>query len=574
LSQKPASKAGAEILLRQITANPAELPVYGAAISPDSKYLAYTDANGLFIRIINTGETRTVQVPDGMRFWDVSWYPDSTTLLLTGPSANGQIMSLYSVPFIGGPPRWIQDDVWRAAVSPGGDAIAFIRARFPVRDVWIMGSAGEDAKRLLKGDAADTFWQVGWSPDGRRIVYGVDHEVAGGGIGAKTAIESVERNGGVKSVIVSDSRLFQNYRAVLPFCWLPDGRFIYTRVEDPPNEDSSNLWALKVDQNTATIIGTPERLTGTMGYNIRDIRAAAEGQRLSFLRERSQSDVSVAPIRSSPFGIETPRRMTLDDRNDYPGAWTPDSKAIVFGSTRTGSWDLFKQKIDEMTAESLVIVPGVDSYPRVTPDGNWVLYLQSRPGESGLHRLMRVPYSGGPSELVFEGKGQLAISCPTQRRKSCVMSELFGKEFVFSEIDPVRGRGRELRRFETAAPDFGSWMLSPDGEQIAHVDFGDRVRIINLKGGEVRDFSAPGWTAFEWVGWRIDRQGVFATGYPLLGPRMTNTGIVYFDLQGRTQVLRREPNEWCIIPVASPDGKSLAFGTMKLESNAWIIEKF
>ena len=84
----------------------------------------------------------------------------------------------------------------------------------------------------------------------------------------------------------------------------------------------------------------------------------------------------------------------------------------------------------------------------------------------------------------------------------------------------------------------------------------------------------PSWTAFEYVAWAADGQGVFVTGFSLRGPRLTNTGILHLDLQGHAQVLRHEQNEWHIYPVASPDGKSLAFGTMKLESNAWMIDKF
>jgi eukaryotic-like serine/threonine-protein kinase len=575
LARKPAAAPHRQAVLRQLTANPAELPLYGASISPDGKTLAYTDANGLYTRIIDTGETRPIQVkPEGMRFWDVSWYPNNTRLLVTGPSAKGEIMSLYSVSIFGGSPRWLQDDIWRAAVSPDGTAIAFIRARNPRRDVWVMGSGGEQPRCLITGEADDTFWQVGWSPDSRRVVYGKNRGIAGIGAGRRS-IECADRNGGASSVLVSDPLLFQNWRAVLPFCWLPDNRFIYTRVEAPPNDDSSNLWAVRIDPQSAASMGSPERLTEITSYNIRDIRATAIGQqRLTFLRERNQEDVYVAPLRSSPVGLGLPRRLTLDDRNDEPGAWTRDSRTIVFGSNRAGSLDVFKQRIDEATAESLVIAPEIDGDPRVTPDGAWVLYLQKRWGESGYSRVMRVPISGGPAELVFQGKGSLAISCPNEMRKPCVVSELFGKELVFSEIDPIRGKGRELRRLETTAPDFNTWMLSPEGGRIALVDFSNRVRLFDLKGGEVRDFTAPLWTSFEFVAWAMNGQGVFATGNSLKGPNMVNTDIVYLDLQGRAQLLRHEPNEWYVRPVASPDGKSLAFTTMKLESNAWMIEKF
>ena len=56
------------IAQRQLTANPAEMPVYTAAISPDGKHLAYSDATGFYIRIIDSGETNPLKLPAGFCF--------------------------------------------------------------------------------------------------------------------------------------------------------------------------------------------------------------------------------------------------------------------------------------------------------------------------------------------------------------------------------------------------------------------------------------------------------------------------------------------------------------------------
>jgi hypothetical protein len=53
---------------RQVTTNPAEDPVWYATISPDGKYLAYGDYSGIHPRLIDTGETRTIPVPEGICF--------------------------------------------------------------------------------------------------------------------------------------------------------------------------------------------------------------------------------------------------------------------------------------------------------------------------------------------------------------------------------------------------------------------------------------------------------------------------------------------------------------------------
>jgi hypothetical protein len=53
---------------RQITANPTGDPEVRAAISPDGKYLAYTDLGGLHFRVIESGETHSLPLPNEFCF--------------------------------------------------------------------------------------------------------------------------------------------------------------------------------------------------------------------------------------------------------------------------------------------------------------------------------------------------------------------------------------------------------------------------------------------------------------------------------------------------------------------------
>lgn len=53
---------------RQLTANPADVPVFTAAISPDGKNLAYSDSTGFYIRLLETGETNPLKLPPGFCF--------------------------------------------------------------------------------------------------------------------------------------------------------------------------------------------------------------------------------------------------------------------------------------------------------------------------------------------------------------------------------------------------------------------------------------------------------------------------------------------------------------------------
>jgi serine/threonine protein kinase len=57
-----------EVNEKQVTSNPVEDPIFYAAISPDGKYVAYSDAAAIHIRFIDTGETRVLSVPPGLCF--------------------------------------------------------------------------------------------------------------------------------------------------------------------------------------------------------------------------------------------------------------------------------------------------------------------------------------------------------------------------------------------------------------------------------------------------------------------------------------------------------------------------
>ncbi|PYX05576.1 MAG: hypothetical protein DMG88_21045, partial [Acidobacteria bacterium] len=71
---------------RQLTANAAGHGVNGAAISPDGKYLAYSDETGLHIKLVETGEMRTLPLPAEFAsthatWLPAAWFPDGTRLL-------------------------------------------------------------------------------------------------------------------------------------------------------------------------------------------------------------------------------------------------------------------------------------------------------------------------------------------------------------------------------------------------------------------------------------------------------------------------------------------------------------
>ncbi len=65
-----------ETTVTRLTANPAVLSVGLACISPDGKYVAYSDSTGIQLRVIDTGETQRLADTRGMMVY--AWTADGT----------------------------------------------------------------------------------------------------------------------------------------------------------------------------------------------------------------------------------------------------------------------------------------------------------------------------------------------------------------------------------------------------------------------------------------------------------------------------------------------------------------
>src|SRR5260370_13082448 len=62
-----------DLKLRQLTANSFENRVTSGAISPDGKYLAYTDSKGMHLKPIESGEIETVPQPEAFNIKNLDW---------------------------------------------------------------------------------------------------------------------------------------------------------------------------------------------------------------------------------------------------------------------------------------------------------------------------------------------------------------------------------------------------------------------------------------------------------------------------------------------------------------------
>ena len=576
---------------RRLTANPAGNPATDAHISPDGKYLAYADLVGIHLQLINTGETRTIPRPQGLgqevTGWSpVGWFPDGTKLLAQATSLGAEHSSVWVISMLGGAPHEIHEGGFAWSVSPDGSLIAFTTTFFH-SDIWLMGANGDDPRKIVTANEGEPLNWVVWSPDSRRIAYerfcfGPAGAVAGllESQGVRSDIEIRDLKGGQPASVLSVPTLptggFEG-----GFSWLADGRLIYSRGEAAPGLGSpeTNLWEIRVNASGGKLADEPKRITNLTDFNLAAPNATAEGRRLVFCRINAQADVYVGDLEAGQTVLKSPpRRLTLDERNDWPMGWTPDSKTVLFDSDRSGNWRSYKLALDQNSAEPIVASPEVDFVPQVSPDGAWILYAslvrpQDLDDPSAAAQLRRVAVSGGPSQLVLTAQGFIGHRCARASATLCVVAERAGdqKQLVFTAFDPVKGRGREVTRMATDRRSVYIWDLSPDGSQIAIVapPGENRIRLLPLAGGEPRDLIVKGWHGFRSVDWTPDGKGFYVGSSSLRGAT-----LLYIDLKGDVSPVWEQKGSFRTWGVPSPDGRHLAILGYTVDSNVWMLENF
>jgi len=570
-----------ELKERRLTFNPSENAVTESAISPDGKYLAYGDRTGMHLKLIQTGETLNIPQPQGPApdpgsWFPNGWFPDGSKFISAGVEA-GQRVSGWVVSVMGGPPRKLRDDADVWSVSPDGTLIAFGTGLsfMRSREIWLMGPQGEEPRRLVAGSEDDGFFWAAWSPDGRRVAYQRYHRTPDK---LECSIETRDLKGGQPTLVLSDPRLCDTD---IKFLWFPGGRFVYFMAEPERVRREMNLWEVRVDTRTGEPVSKPRRITNWAEALVIGISGTSDGKQLAVSKFSAQADVYVGELEASGHGLKQPRRLTLDEHNDYPGAWMPDNKAVLFWSDRNGTWDIFKQALDQEAAELVVTGPDYKEKPVVSPDGSWILYLSSATAQVNVTtpvRIMRVPTSGGPPQLVLEGRGISGLACARSPAALCVFSESSPdrKQLIFSAFDPVHERGRELTRVNLKQPVTGyGWDLSLDGSHLAFAQSDDhegRIQILPLAGGEVREVNVKGWNGLWRLFWAADARGLFVSAAGGLGAT-----LLYVDLEGRGQVIWQERflsinAEARGIP--SPNGRYLAVLAYATDSNVWLLENF
>ncbi len=551
----------------QITTNESNNPVSAAAISPDGKLLAYADPDGLFLRFLANGSTHPLRIVGDVRLNRIEWFPDNIHLLLSGSQITTARNHIWMASILDADWRLIRDDAQNGTPSPDGSKLAFTANNDS--EIWVAGPNGEHP-RLFSKDVGGVFSFIFWAAGGKRLSF-QRHRFAPSGFESGNREVEINYVGEYGSRDLASGRQVYSAENILfeSACVTSRGRMFYLRTKPWKYASLRGIWEVQTDEKSGAFLSSPRLLASLGEDRAYGLSASADGKQIAAVSERGQPDVYIADLQQPGPALVNIRRLTSDSKRDFPHAWTRDSESVIFESDREGAFHIFRQRLDQHTAEKLTDAEGQQVLAQLAPNSNSVLYVSLKGHiASSSDLLFRVGLDGGAPAQVPLGGTLDEFRCPLHGA-SCVLREtLDHRQYVFYELNPVSGRGRELARTSWIQNAFGDWALSPDGATVA-LPYHDRqpaqIRLVPLQTGSRREseIQVRGIGVLWGLNWAANGAGWFAEIR-----RAGTPSLAYIDAAGHISVLRETGyNTWGI---PSPDGRKLAFVDYTADRNVWL----
>jgi serine/threonine protein kinase len=520
----------------RITSNGTDLPVESIALSPDGKYLAYSDAKGVHVRSLQGGETRLLPNTTGMLVGD--WTADATRVLI----ANGRLGITdhwYSISVLGDSPRSLGD--WQ----PSPDGRYSLRNRDSALDI----RSATGVAYSIPLDKHDWGFGLSWSPGTKSLA--VVSRTSG-----KSWIEGIQLDNGRKSTLLPPQP-----NIIYDVVWLSPSELMYSLSERSTFGGNGNLWTLRLDAATGLPSAPPRPRTHWADFSVQWLSVTADGKRVCLVREKTQRNVWLGDLDSGGTRLTGLRQLTVDDAQEVPYAWTRDSKSVLFRSDRDGHERIYKQDTDKNVAELMTPDSANPRRARVSPDGQWLLYETAGP----IFSLSRMPIDGGDSQTVLSQDKVFSLQCSSRPGAPCLL-----RHGPVSLFDPIKGVTTGVVK---TLPEDASAAISPDGQHIACLvksisgNPGNQIRIANLQGDTERLVTVAGAGSLGFLEW--DASG---TGFLTSDLQPSTSRVLHIRLDGTAYVLMEEPGHAAPWAIASPNGRQIATFKSASSSNVWMVE--
>ena len=280
---------------KTVTSQSAESGHTVGVISPDGTEVAYSHNDGVFVRTIASGkEKRLADNPSG-ELKPLDWLEKQKKIVcrvqgekpsLITLSMTGEREALYSPAFM-------------ASVSPDNKQIAIAAA-----DGLHIVAADRSTDRLVMPMPRREAQELGirWNGEGTRLLVlrPVDTKD-----GRSVRVETISLPDGKPVLALEDKALVGQtaYRAAL---WLPDGRFVASITEPPPDNLGTNLWETNIDPRTGKSSGPLKRLTSWPNAGLWYASSSRDGTRVIVTMLQSSHGIQTATLSDERSTLQAP----------------------------------------------------------------------------------------------------------------------------------------------------------------------------------------------------------------------------------------------------------------------------
>src|ERR1044072_5496674 len=420
-----------------------------AAISPDGKYVAYTQMfkgrYSIWIRQLTTNTNSEIVSPTddivGMAFSHSGEY---LYFVAGDPSA------LYRVSLFGDVPVKVLERLeGKFSFSPDDSRIAFIRVSTNSNGqqehaLMISNSDGANESKLLSRQYPDKLDAPVWSPDGESIVCAYGNSAAGNQ--GMSLVEVRVVDGSTREL---SSEKFFNIAKIM---WLPQKTGLIMSAAKK-SEGYRQLWRVSYPSLQFTEISA-----GLSSFS--DLRVTRNGDKIVASQSTRAFDLWVGATRES----ENLKKVTaVMDKF----CWTPDGR-LVYSLNTIGNVDLWVMRPDGQEQKQLTLTSATNDAPTVTPDGRYIIFISNRAGAFQVWRMQidgsdPVPLTsgGGKHFPAISPDGKWVLYNTTDDWQLWRVSLAGGEPTRLSDSKAVLRilsfeDERPLKTFDLAAPTFSS----------------------------------------------------------------------------------------------------------------------
>jgi serine/threonine protein kinase/Tol biopolymer transport system component len=341
---------------------------------------------------------------------------------------------------------------------------------------------------------------------------------------------------------------------VLPSATPPDDQTDTADTETPATPNSTPLGTLnptaeaaratllaRTTQQVTTPIPTPNTSAGTGGSitsGLPDALQSATGSIVYAGMRETDNGTSFEIVRLD-LATRVETLLTSSPGDDSYPVVSPDGNWIAFQSERDGDFDIYIMPASGGAAVKLTSNNYVDRLPGWSPDSAWLVYSADVRSDEN-YDIYRIPRAGGTAEAIYS----------STERKSHPRYSPDGRYIVFTSGAANDASTWEILRFDTTTGDIAnltnnnrrdaSSVFSPDGQTILYITMladgsGNAIATMDVNGanGQIV-FNTP---ASEWAA-SYSPDGRFI----VFASNMTNEDQVYLMTAQGTDAVQLSPD--------------------------------